>query len=84
MILLPFDFLHVEVRLAEVLGGLELLGPFDVESLQHTVVRCGKVTRRLPGQPAGGHVRNLRRRNEVVHLLGNGGRHLAVVDGNGA
>ena len=84
MFLLVLNLLHVEVRLAEILGGLELLRLLDVEPVQHFLVRSGEVTRRLSGQPSRGHVRYLRRRNEVIHLLRYGGGHLLVVDGDGA
>ena len=45
------DFLHVEVGLAEVLGGFELLRLLDVDAVEGLHV-CGReVTGGLPHQP---------------------------------
>ena len=84
MVLFVLNLLHVEVRLAEVLRGLELLRLLDVEVVQHAVVRSREVTGSLTRQPTGCHVRNLGGRHQVIHLLGNGGRYLVVVDGDGS
>ena len=84
MVFLILYFLHVEMRLAEILRGLELFRLLYVETVEHPFVRGREVACRLACQPAGSHVRNLRRRDEVVHLLRYGGGDLLVVDGDGA
>ncbi len=76
------DFLHVEVGLAEILGGLELLGLLYVEVAHHALVGGGEVSRRLTCQPACGHVRNLRRRNKEVEPFRDLRRYLGIVDGD--
>ena len=80
---LLLDFIHVEVGLAEVLGGLELLRFLDVDAVEGFHIRGSKVTRRLTGQPTRHHVGYLGCRNEVVHFFGDGSRYLLVVDGDG-
>ena len=83
MVLFVLNLLHVEVRLAEVLRGLELLRLLNVEVVQHPLVRSREVTGSLTRQPTGRHIRNLGSRHQVVHLFGDGGRYLVVVDGDG-
>ena len=83
MVLFVLNLLHVEVRLAEVLRGLELLRLLDVEVVQHAVVRSREVTGSLTRQPTGCHIRYLGGRHQVVHLLRDGSRYLVVVDGDG-
>ena len=84
MLFLLLNLLHIEVGLAEILRGLELLRLLDVEVVEHLVIGSGKVTRRLTCQPTGCHVCYLGCRNEVVHLLRDCGRYLLVIDGDRA
>lgn len=71
------DFLHVEVGLAEILGGLELLGLLYVKIIEHTLVSCREITRSLTCKPAGRHISNLSSRNEIV-------KYVREPDGNSA
>lgn len=69
VLLLLTDLLHVEIRLAEELRGLELLALLDVHGAALTGLRLHKVPRRLAADPAGRHVGDLRRRDQAVHVL---------------
>ena len=82
MFLLFLDMPHIEVRFTEELGCLELIRLFQVHLLHSTGLRRREVTSRLSADPARGHIRNLGCRDEVIHLLVDGGRDTLVIDAN--
>lgn len=70
------DLCHIEVGFAKILGGLELRAILKVDTTERAALRGRKVTGSLSGEPTGSHVGNLGGRNEVVHLLADGGADL--------
>ena len=83
MALLILDALHIEIGFAKILRRPELRAFLKVDAAEGTALCGGEVTASLSGEPAGGHVCNFRGRDEVVHLLADGGADLRVVDGDG-
>ena len=80
MLLFLLDMTHIEVGLAEELGGLELVGLFEVHAV-HSCRFCGrKVACSLSADPTSGHIGNLGSRNQTVHLLIEGGRDTLIID----
>ena len=78
--LLFLDMAHIEVGFTEELGGLELVGLFEVHAV-HSCRFCGrKVACCLSADPASGHIGNLGSRNQTVHLLIEGGRYPLIID----
>ena len=78
--LLFLDMLHVKVGLAEELGGLELVGLFQVHTVHGCSLRRREVSCSLSAYPAGGHIGNLGSRNQTVHLLIEGGGYPLIID----
>ena len=70
------DFCHIEVGLAKILRGLELRAFLKVDAAEGAALRGCEVTGSLSGEPAGGHIGYLGGRDEVVHLLADGGADL--------
>ena len=70
------DLCHIEVGLAKILGRLELRAILKVGTTERAALRGRKVTGSLSGEPTGSHVGYLGGRNEVVHLLADGGADL--------
>ena len=83
MALLILDALHIEIGFAKILRRPELRAFLKVDAAEGTALCGGEVTGSLSGEPAGGHVCYLSGRDEVVHLLADGGADLRVVDGDG-
>ena len=78
--LLFLDMTHIEVGFTEELGGLELVGLFEVHAV-HSCRFCGrKVACCLSADPASGHIGNLGSRNQTVHLLIERGRDTLIID----
>ena len=78
--LLFLDMAHIEVGFTEELGGLELVGLFEVHTM-HGCCFCGrKVSRCLSADPTSGHICNLGSRNQTVHLLIEGGGYSLIID----
>ena len=70
------DLSHIVVGFTKVFRRLELSAFFKVDAAERAALCGRKVTGCLSGEPTGGHVGNLGRRNEVVHLLTDGGADL--------
>ena len=78
--LLFLDMAHIEVSFTEELGGLELIGFFEVHTM-HSSCFCGcEVSSRLSADPTGGHIGNLGSRNQTVHFLIEGGGYSLIID----
>ena len=78
--LLFLDMAHIEVGFTEELGGLELVGLFEVHAV-HSCCFCRcKVSRSLSTDPTSSHIGNLGSRNQTVHLLIEGGRYTLIID----
>ena len=74
------DMAHIEVRFTEELGGLKLVGLFEVHALHGLGFSRCEVTCRLSANPTCGHIGNLGGRNQTVHLLIIGGRYALIID----
>ena len=70
------DLCHIEVGFAKILGRLELRAFLKIDAAEGAALRGRKVTGSLSGEPTGSHVGYLGGRNEVVHLLADGGTDL--------
>ena len=81
--LLFLDLSHIKVGFAEVLRRPELRTFLKIDVAERAALRGREVTGSLSGEPAGSHVGYLGGRNEVVHLLTDGGADLRVIDGYG-
>ncbi len=66
---LLLDFLHVEIRFAEELRGLELLRFLYVHRTAYTGFCLDEVPCRLTAYPARRHIRGFRGGHEAVHVL---------------
>ena len=82
MLLLLIDLLHVEIRFAEELRGLEFLALLDVHRTSLAGPRLHEVPRRLAADPAGRHIGDLRCRDQAVHVLVQVDRRAVAVDGD--
>ena len=80
MLLFLLDMTHIEVGFTEELGGLELVGLFEVHTLHGGCISRCKVPGRLSADPASGHIGNLCRRHQTVHLLIVGSRDALIID----
>ena len=80
VLFLFLDMAHIEVGFTEELGGLELVGLFEVHAV-HSCCFCGrKVSGCLSADPASGHICYLGSRNKTVHLLIERGRYPLIID----
>ena len=74
--MLSFPFLLFPCRLLTEFSGLELRAFLKVNVAERRLLCRCEVTGSLSGEPAGGHVGYLGDRDEVVHLLTDGGADL--------
>ena len=80
MLLFLLDMTHIEIGFTEELGGLELVGLFEVHAV-HSSRFCGrKVSGCLSADPTGGHIGNLGCRNQAIRLLIERGRYPLIID----
>ena len=80
VLLLFLDMSHIKIGFTEELGGLELVGLFEVHTM-HSCRFCGrKVACSLSADPTSCHISNLGSRNQTVHLLIEGGRDTLIID----
>lgn len=63
------DFVHVEVRFAEELGGFELLGLLDIHRAVLAGLGYGEISGSLSADPTGCHIADFRGRYQTVHVL---------------
>ena len=80
MLLFFLNMPHIEVRFTEELGGLELIGLFEVHTLHSGSFSRRKISCRLTADPSRSHIGNLRRRHQTVHLLIIGSRDSLIID----
>ena len=80
MFLLFLDVTHIEVSFTEELGGLELIGLFEVHTLHSGSFSRRKISCRLTADPTCGHISNLGSRHQTVHLLIIGSRDSLIID----
>ena len=78
--LLFLDMTHIEVGFTEELGGLELVGLFEIHTMHSCCFCRRKVACSLSTDPTCSHIGNLGSRNQTVHLLVEGGRDALIID----
>jgi len=80
MLFLFLNVSHIKVRFTEELGGLELIGLFEVHTLHSGCFRWCEVSCRLSADPTSSHVGNLSSRNQAVHFFVVRGRDTLIID----
>ena len=80
MLLFFLYMAHIKVRFTEELGGLELIGLFEVHTLHGGSFRRCEVSCRLSADPTSSHVGNLSSRNQAVHFFVVRGRDTLIID----
>ena len=80
VLLLFLDVTHIEVGFTEELGGLELVGLFEVHTVHGSCFCRCKVACCLSADPTCGHICYLGSRNQTVHLLIEGGGYSLIID----
>ena len=80
VLLFLLDMAHIKVRFTEELGGLKLIGLFEVHTLHSGSFSRRKISCRLTADPSRSHIGNLRRRHQTVHLLIIGSRDSLIID----
>ena len=80
MLFLFLNVSHIKVRFTEELGGLELIGLFEVHTLHGGSFRRCEVSCRLSADPTCGHISNLGSRNQTIHLLVIRGRDAFIIN----
>ena len=80
VLLFLLDMAHIKVRFTEELGGLELIGLFEVHTLHSGCFRWCEVSCCLSADPTCSHIGNLGGRNQTVHLLIIRGRDTLIID----
>ena len=80
MLLFFLNMPHIEVRFTEELGGLKLIGLFEVYTLHGGSFRRSEVSCRLSADPTCGHISNLGSRNKTIHLLVIRSRDTLIID----
>ena len=80
VLLFLLDMAHIKVRFTEELGGLELIGLFEVHTLHGGSFRRCEVSCSLPANPTRSHISNLGSRNQTIHLLVIRSRDTLIID----
>ena len=80
MLLFFLNMPHIEVRFTEELGGLELIGLFEVHTLHSGCFRWCEVSCRLTTYPTSSHIGNLSSRHQTVHLFIIRGRDTLIIN----